>query len=51
MESTEQTNQKKRSIVDVEYQSMLGKFRSKQDFIVFLDQHRKYSCPSILTSM
>ena len=49
MESTEQTNQKKRSIIDVEHQHLLGKFRSKQDFIVFLDQHRRYLLQPILT--
>ena len=51
MESTEQTNLKKRSIIDVEHQHLIGKFRSKQDFVVFLGQHRKCSCPFILTSM
>ena len=49
MENIAQTNQKKRSIVDVEFQQMMGKFRSKQDFIVFLSQHRKYPCLLTLT--
>ena len=33
MESNQVTEAKKRSIQDVEYQALLGKFRSKQDFL------------------
>ena len=51
MENLEQTNHKKRSIVDVEYQAMIGKFRSKQDFVVFLGQHRTYLYLLILISL
>jgi hypothetical protein len=38
MESEQITESKKRSIQDVEYQALLGKFRSKQDFIRYLDK-------------
>jgi len=38
MESTEQIQSKKRTIGMVAAQEWEGKFKSKQDFIVFFDQ-------------
>ena len=38
MEQHQITESKKRSIQDVEYQQLLGRFRSKQDFIHYLDK-------------
>ena len=38
MESTQQTESKKRTIKDFTAQQLAGKCRSKQDFVVFLDQ-------------
>ena len=37
MESTEQIKSKKRTIGMVAAQELTGKFKSKQDFIVYLD--------------
>ena len=41
MESTQITESKKRTIGHVAAQELISKLRSKQDFIVYLDQHRK----------
>ena len=40
---------KKRSIQYVRAQELAAKLKSKQDFVVYLDQHRKYSALSQLT--
>ena len=41
MESTQITESKKQTIGMVHAQELASKFKSKQDFIVYLDQHRK----------
>ena len=38
MEASQITESKKRNIQDYEYQNLLGKLRSKQDFIHYLDK-------------
>ena len=43
MESNQITESKKRTLQTVTTQDLVGKLRSKQDFIIYLDQHRK--CP------
>ena len=42
MESNQITESKKRTLGYVTAQELSGKLRSKQDFIVYLDQHRKF---------
>ena len=41
MESTQITESKKRTISHISAQELVGKLKSKQDFLVYLDQHRK----------
>ena len=39
MESTQITESKKRMIGHISAQELVGKLKSKQDFLVYLDQH------------
>ncbi len=41
MEGQQQTESKKRAMVNISAQELKWKFRSKQDLIVYLDQLRK----------
>ena len=51
MDTTKITESKKRTFGMIAAQELAGKFKSKQDFIVFLDQHRKWNSILYLTPL
>ena len=42
MDAMDANQAKKRSIQYIDARDLAGKLKSKQDFIVYLDKHRKY---------
>ena len=51
MDSNPAAQSKKRSLVYMNAQELAGKLKSKEDFIVYLDKHRKYKVARILISI
>ena len=47
MEPNQITESKKRNIVDMTSNELSSKLKSKQDFVAYLDQHRKWNFISI----
>ena len=50
MESAQNIESKKRTLGFMLTADLQGKLKSKQDFVDYLDKHRKYLPPSSLTS-
>ena len=51
MEQQPDDNTKKRNLGKMLAADLAGKLQSKQDYYNYLDEHRKYSCLSYLTSL
>ena len=49
MQEPEQVRSKKRTLAYMHSQDLAGKLKSKQDFLVYLDKHRKYRLTLLLT--
>ena len=49
MESNQITETKKRTLGMMQAGELAWKFKSKRDFVVYLDQHRKFYIVSCLT--
>ena len=48
MDSQQQIDSKKRNLGHMLAVDLQGKLKSKQDFYVYLDKHRKYHPPNLL---